>query len=63
MGYGVWLRGGGDGFSYGHGGGDPGVEVYVRRFPAQDVNIVILCNMDDSGLGEIFDILAEAVGG
>lgn len=31
---------------WGHGGGDPGVEVLVQRFPDEDVNVIVLCNME-----------------
>ena len=62
MGYGAWLRGQGDTFAFGHGGGDPGVEVLVRRFPALDTNIVVLCNMDGCN-GDMFRILLDAVTG
>jgi len=40
-GYGVHLYPDG---RYGHGGGDPGVEVFANRWPDEDVNIVVLCN-------------------
>jgi CubicO group peptidase (beta-lactamase class C family) len=29
---------------WGHGGGDPGVEVSAQRFPGDDANLVVLCN-------------------
>ena len=29
---------------WGHGGGDPGAEVLVHRFPDDDVHLVVLCN-------------------
>lgn len=32
---------------YGHGGGDPGVEVLAQRWPEKDVNLVVLCNTED----------------
>jgi hypothetical protein len=31
---------------YGHGGGDPGVEVLANRWPDEDVNIVVLSNQE-----------------
>lgn len=31
---------------YGHGGGDPGVEVTANRWPVDDVNLVALCNLE-----------------
>ena len=60
MGYGVFLRGEGRTRRYGHGGGDPGVEVLIQRVPDLDANVIVLCNM--SGLaGEVRDLLIEAV--
>ncbi|MBA3587038.1 MAG: beta-lactamase family protein [Chloroflexi bacterium] len=45
---------------YGHGGGDPGVEVLLHRFPDDDVNIVVLCNME--GLAdEVRDVMVDAL--
>ena len=32
---------------YGHGGGDPGVEVIANRWPDDDVHIVVLCNVEE----------------
>lgn len=43
MGYGVLFYPDG---RYGHGGGDPGVEVNANRWPDDEVNIVVLCNME-----------------
>jgi CubicO group peptidase (beta-lactamase class C family) len=61
----------GEGFSYGygvllhpdgrigHGGGDPGVEVYVHRWPDVVVNLVVLCNTE--GLAaEVRDLVLTA---
>ena len=42
-GYGVHLYPDG---RFGHGGGDPGVTVILNRWPDDDVNIVVLCNME-----------------
>jgi CubicO group peptidase (beta-lactamase class C family) len=42
-GYGVFLHPDG---RYGHGGGDPGVEVVAHRFPDDDVHLVVLCNVE-----------------
>ena len=42
-GYGVHLYPDG---RYGHGGGDPGVTVIVNRWPDDDLNVVVLCNME-----------------
>ena len=30
---------------YGHGGGDPGVACLVHRFPDDDADLVVLCNV------------------
>lgn len=62
MGYGVWLRGEGPTRQYGHGGGDPGLEVTIRRIPALDVNIVALCNLEGL-VDDVRDLLLEAVTG
>lgn len=44
MGYGVFVRSDG---SFGHGGGDPGVETLARHYPSIDASVVLLCNTDD----------------
>ncbi len=44
---------------FGHGGGDPGVEVLVHRFPADDANLIVLCNGED-GAGDVRDAVLEA---
>jgi CubicO group peptidase (beta-lactamase class C family) len=44
---------------YGHGGGDPGVEVLVQRFPHDDVNLIVLCNMEGIA-GDVRDAVVEA---
>jgi CubicO group peptidase (beta-lactamase class C family) len=61
----------GDGFSYGygvlrypdgrygHGGGDPGVEVLIHRWPDDDLNLVVLCNGEGIA-GELRDQLIAA---
>lgn len=41
MGYGLFVREGG---TFGHGGGDPGVETLARHLPDQDLSMVVLCN-------------------
>jgi CubicO group peptidase (beta-lactamase class C family) len=47
---------------YGHGGGDPGVDVLVNRWPEEDLNVVVLCNGE--GLtGEVRDLLVAEVRG
>ena len=55
-GYGVVLYPDG---RYGHGGGDPGVEVLVNRLPAEDVNLVVLCNSEGLA-GDVRDALLDA---
>lgn len=47
---------------YGHGGGDPGVEVLAHRWPDADVNLVVLCNMEDLA-GEVRDQVVSAARG
>ena len=56
MGYGVLLYPDG---RYGHGGGDPGVDVMVQRWPEDDVNLVVLGNTEDLS-GEVRDLLVDA---
>jgi CubicO group peptidase (beta-lactamase class C family) len=43
---------------YGHGGGDPGVEVLLNRFPDDDVNVIVLCNIEGLA-GEVRDAVVE----
>src|SRR4029453_12852988 len=31
----------------GHGGGDRGIAAYVIRYPAHDLNVAVLCNLDN----------------
>ena len=31
----------------GHGGGDRGIAAYLIRYPAHDLNVAVLCNLDD----------------
>jgi CubicO group peptidase (beta-lactamase class C family) len=31
----------------GHGGGDRGIAAYVMRYPAHDLNVAVLCNLDN----------------
>jgi CubicO group peptidase (beta-lactamase class C family) len=54
-GYGVHLYPDG---RYGHGGGDPGVAVLVHRGPADDVHLVVLCNIEGLA-GEVRDLLTK----
>lgn len=55
-GYGVFLYPDG---RFGHGGGDPGVEVLANRWPDQDLGVVVLCNGEDLA-GDVRDLLVEA---
>ena len=57
MGYGVLIHPDG---RYGHGGGDPGVEVYASRWPVADVHLVVLCNVEDRAR-DVRDLVVEAV--
>ena len=34
---------------FGHGGGDPGVACRVQRFPDDDANLIVLCNVENLG--------------
>ena len=43
-GYGVLLHPDG---RFGHGGGDPGVEVLAHHWPEDGVDVVVLCNVED----------------
>lgn len=58
MGYGLFLR---DDGSFGHGGGDPGVETMGRHWPDRDLTLVVLCNQE-RGLGPVWDLLLAASG-
>ncbi|WP_336921536.1 serine hydrolase domain-containing protein [Aquipuribacter sp. SD81] len=44
MGYGVFLYPDG---RFGHGGGDPGVDVLAQRWPEQAATLVVLCNVEE----------------
>jgi CubicO group peptidase (beta-lactamase class C family) len=57
MGLGVFLYGDG---RFGHGGGDPGVEVLVQRIPARDTTVVVLCN-GEGRAAEVRTRLVDAV--
>jgi CubicO group peptidase (beta-lactamase class C family) len=57
-GYGVLIYPDG---RYGHGGGDPGVEVLAARWPDQDTHVVVLCNCEGRS-GDVRDLLVEAAG-
>ncbi|WP_445257199.1 serine hydrolase domain-containing protein [Nocardioides aurantiacus] len=61
----------GDGFAYGygvllypdgrlgHGGGDPGVEVMAHRWPEEQVDLVVLCNVEDQS-ADVRDRMVDA---
>jgi CubicO group peptidase (beta-lactamase class C family) len=44
---------------FGHGGGDPGVEVLVARWPEEDAELVVLSNMEDLA-AEARDLVLDA---
>lgn len=56
FGYGVLLYGDG---RIGHGGGDPGVDVIINRLPEEDVNVVVLCNVEEPSY-EVRDAVLDA---
>jgi CubicO group peptidase (beta-lactamase class C family) len=58
QGYGVHLYPDG---RYGHGGGDPGVEVLANRWPDTDENVVVLCNVEVGLAGEVRDAVVDAL--
>ena len=47
--FGLGLEVGVDGGlkTVGHGGGDRGISAYVIRYPAHDLNVAVLCNLDN----------------
>ena len=56
MGYGVLIYPD----KWGHGGGDPGVDMLAHRMPKQDATVVALCNVE--GLAaDVRDLLVETV--
>lgn len=59
FGYGVFLYAGP---RWGHGGGDPGVEVVAYRLPALDLNVVVLCNVEGF-VAEARDLLLDRFAG
>lgn len=54
-GYGVHLYPDG---RFGHGGGDPGVDVLVHRWPDEDVDLVVLCNVEGPA-GTVRDLVVD----
>jgi CubicO group peptidase (beta-lactamase class C family) len=55
-GYGVHLYPHGP---FGHGGGDPGVDVRVQRWPDRRANVIVLANTEGLA-GEVRDLVEEA---
>jgi CubicO group peptidase (beta-lactamase class C family) len=47
--FGLGLEVGADGGlkTVGHGGGDRGIAAYLVRYPAHDLNVAVLCNLDN----------------
>ena len=43
---------------YGHGGGDPGVACRVRRFPNDDANLIVLCNIE-TWADDLYDAVSK----
>ena len=56
-GYGVHLYPDG---RYGHGGGDPGVEALLHRWPEEDVHLVVLINAEVGLASEVRDAMVAA---
>lgn len=59
MGYGVFLTGAGRLRRFGHGGGDPGFEVLVHRYPQSRTSVIAQCNIEDL-VGEVRGLLLTA---
>jgi CubicO group peptidase (beta-lactamase class C family) len=55
-GYGVHLYPDG---RWGHGGGDPGVEVLANRWPDDELHVIVLCNTEGTA-GDVRDLLRSA---
>ncbi len=55
-GYGVHLYPHGP---FGHGGGDPGVDVRVQRWSDRQANVIVLANAEGLA-GEVRDLVEEA---
>jgi CubicO group peptidase (beta-lactamase class C family) len=51
--WGLGLQVGVDGGlkTIGHGGGDRGIAAYLIRYPAHDLNVAVLCNLDNLNAG------------
>ena len=59
--WGLGLQVGVDGGlkTIGHGGGDRGIAAYLTRYPAHDLNVAVLCNLDN--LNAVVGTLARQV--
>jgi CubicO group peptidase (beta-lactamase class C family) len=60
MGYGVMLYGEGRTRRFGHGGGDPGYEVFAMRYPELDTNAVVLTNLNGQA-GDVRNLVVAAI--
>ena len=56
-GYGLYVRSDG---SFGHGGGDPGVETIARHLPDRDLTLVVLCN-GEGMLDDVWPLVRSAL--
>lgn len=56
-GYGLYVREDG---SFGHGGGDPGIETVARHIPDRDLTVVALCNGEGT-LNEVWPLVLSAL--
>ena len=45
---------------FGHGGGDPGVEALIARWPDDEANLVVSRNTEEELTGEVRDLVLEA---
>jgi CubicO group peptidase (beta-lactamase class C family) len=61
--YGLGLEVGDDGGlkTVGHGGGDRGIAAYLIRYPSHDLNVAVLCNMDNLNVDGRVRTLARQV--
>jgi CubicO group peptidase (beta-lactamase class C family) len=56
-GYGLYIRADG---SFGHDGGDPGVETVARHLPDRNLTLVAFCNGEDM-LGDVWPLVLSAL--